>query len=531
MNTPHRFRSCLAPCIDRFLTHHRALGKRFNSAESALRLFDRYLTENDVDSPSSIAPALIEGFLRSRPRSGSRSYNHLLNVLQRLFRWLVAQEVLPSSPVRTRPRRETQHRTPFLFEPAQAERLLAVAANLDDGPRACRRGPSYRMMFALMYGLGLRVGEVSRLRREDLDLERQCLHIAGTKFGKSRLVPFGPRMCRALRSYLQQHDRGRYLLPHDPLFSRRRTVVVRSEPRALAGHSASSCLNSAFVFPLASRPHACIACANPSRYRTASEPYQTGCLLAAAQDVPAATRRLRDIEHRCIPWHFLFDRSTYSRSAPLRGHESTFGSHPTLIKCSGNKGAGQVDRVEITLTKGQILLYADHYGDVADDKRVARRLSVAAGRGYLTLDDLENVSRWKSPRRMALVANNREADVRETTSVSLAARSERLRIGALRSLHGIEWPRASAILHFVFPERYPILDVRAMRTVGGPANGYTFEVWEEYARLCRQKAAQCGVTLRQLDRALWTFDRDRYLEGLAGEGMATKGGDGCRIGT
>lgn len=219
MNTPHRFRSCLAPCIDRFLTHHRALGKRFNSAESALRLFDRYLTENDVDSPSSIAPALIEGFLRSRPRSGSRSYNHLLNVLQRLFRWLVAQEVLPSSPVRTRPRRETQHRTPFLFEPAQAERLLAVAANLDDGPRACRRGPSYRMMFALMYGLGLRVGEVSRLRREDLDLERQCLHIAGTKFGKSRLVPFGPRMCRALRSYLQQHDRGRYLLPHDPLFS------------------------------------------------------------------------------------------------------------------------------------------------------------------------------------------------------------------------------------------------------------------------------------------------------------------------
>ena len=75
------------------------------------------------------------------------------------------------------------------------------------------------MIFALMYALGLRVGEVSRLRREDLDLERRCLHIAGTKFGKSRLVPFGQRVADALRGHLEQHERGRRLSPDDPLFS------------------------------------------------------------------------------------------------------------------------------------------------------------------------------------------------------------------------------------------------------------------------------------------------------------------------
>ena len=219
MNAPSVLRSVLAPHIDRFLTHHRALGKRFDTEESALRLFDRFLVEMDVGVPDRISPGVIESFLNSRPRSGARSYNHLLNVLQRLFRWLVVQEELAASPVQARPRRNPRQRVPFLFEPAQIERLLAAAANLRDAPGAYGRGRTYRTIFALMYSLGLRVGEISRLRREHLDREDQCLLIDGTKFGKTRLVPFGPRMGHALRRYLQEHERGRQLSAADPLFS------------------------------------------------------------------------------------------------------------------------------------------------------------------------------------------------------------------------------------------------------------------------------------------------------------------------
>ncbi|MYD95857.1 MAG: hypothetical protein F4X98_00535 [Gammaproteobacteria bacterium] len=169
-------------------------------------------------------------------------------------------------------------------------------------------------------------------------------------------------------------------------------------------------------------------------------------------------------------------------------------------------------KIKIALTKRDVVHYSaryELYEDVSEDERVARRLSIAAERGHLDLEDLRQVARWKSPRRMSLVEGNGEPDVREASRVSFTAKSERLRIGALRVLEGIEWPRASAILHFVFPEHYPILDVRAMRTVDGPLNSYTFRIWAEYTRLCRQKAAEYGVTLRQLDRALWTFDRAR----------------------
>jgi integrase-like protein len=73
---------------------------------------------------------------------------------------------------------------------------------LPDTSNAPLRGHTYRTMFALLYGLGLRVGEVSRLCGGDVDLNRQLLVIRDTKFSKSRLVPFGPRIGQLLEDYL-----------------------------------------------------------------------------------------------------------------------------------------------------------------------------------------------------------------------------------------------------------------------------------------------------------------------------------------
>ena len=70
------------------------------------------------------------------------------------------------------------------------------------------------------YELGLRVSEVSRLTRSDVDLSRQLLVIRRTKFGKSRLVPFGPRMAARLTSYISRKEEKVGTLPADrPAFS------------------------------------------------------------------------------------------------------------------------------------------------------------------------------------------------------------------------------------------------------------------------------------------------------------------------
>lgn len=219
-----RFESALASEMAAFVEAKRALGRRYANEERALRLFDRFLVHARVQSLAEITPDVADAFLASRSRANARSYNELLGVIRRLFAWLVRQERLDRSPVRAKPRRQTAARIPCILDPAAAGRLLALAVALPDRSTAPLRGPTYHTIFALLYGLGLRVGEVSRLRHADVDFGRALLVIRDTKFGKSRLVPFGPRLAHLIRGYIEL--RGPALSGDAPLFSftRRRAV-------------------------------------------------------------------------------------------------------------------------------------------------------------------------------------------------------------------------------------------------------------------------------------------------------------------
>ena len=190
------FQSPLGPGIAAFLAHKRALGCLFRVEEMSLRLVDRFLVEQRIASLTAVTPDVVDAFLASRPRQAPRSYNHLRGTLARLFDWLAARDLFGPSPVRAKPRRSTRSRLPFLFDDTTARRLLDVASQLPDHGDAVLRGPTYRVIFTLLYGLGLRVGEVARLCVGDVDLTRALLVVRQTKFYKSRLVPFGPGSTR-----------------------------------------------------------------------------------------------------------------------------------------------------------------------------------------------------------------------------------------------------------------------------------------------------------------------------------------------
>ena len=197
------FHSPLAEGIQAFLAYKRALGESFLTEEYALRALDAFLVQRQAHSTKDMTPQLIESFLASRPRKRPRSYNHLISVVRRLFHWLVIQSYLDQFPLYLQTRQETSQRMPFLFTPAMTRELLACAGKLQDSRNIALRGPTYRTIFALLYGLGLRVGEVCRLSVSDLDIEKSLLVIQQTKFYKRRLVPFGPRMKVLLEEYLE----------------------------------------------------------------------------------------------------------------------------------------------------------------------------------------------------------------------------------------------------------------------------------------------------------------------------------------
>jgi len=78
-------------------------------------------------------------------------------------------------------------------------------------------------------------------------------------------------------------------------------------------------------------------------------------------------------------------------------------------------------------------------------------------------------------------------------------------------LSGVGWPMASVILHWCHADPYPILDFRALWSLGlDPLPPYDFDLWRAYTGHCRGLAA-AGVTMRDLDRALWQYSKEKQV--------------------
>ena len=210
--------SALAQPIADFLHYKQALNKKYQTETLALRLFDRYLFEQSITGWQAVTSSVIDAFMASRSRHRPRSYNHLLGVLRRFFDWAILQRWINQNPVVERSKRETGKRLPYLFDLTMAQRLLAVASHLPDTPKGPQRALVYETVFALLYGLGLRVGEVARLTVGDVDFTRNVLCIRETKFSKNRWVPFGPNMANRLGRYCDLRY-GETAASQTPLFS------------------------------------------------------------------------------------------------------------------------------------------------------------------------------------------------------------------------------------------------------------------------------------------------------------------------
>ncbi len=130
-------------------------------------------------------------------------------------------------------------------------------------------------------------------------------------------------------------------------------------------------------------------------------------------------------------------------------------------------------------------------------------------RGYFTKQEFLKVCAWKTVRSKSRVDQNSESDIAAITKVCLSTDNERLRIGALLLLDGVQFPTASVVLHFFHRDPYPILDFRALEALGvDKTPTYTFDFWNAYVTHTRTLAEQHDVDMRTLDKALWQWSKN-----------------------
>jgi len=151
-------------------------------------------------------------------------------------------------------------------------------------------------------------------------------------------------------------------------------------------------------------------------------------------------------------------------------------------------------------------------------EKAAFEAGAAIRGGDYSLGNLETVVRWKSERVLHYLVANSEAMIRKVLAVAASPETPvREAVEALTSLRGIDLPIASAILAAIAPERYNVLDFRALEALGHARHNVEF--YAEFVAFCRRLAEQGLVepqkelpgptALHALDRALWEWSRER----------------------
>ena len=134
--------------------------------------------------------------------------------------------------------------------------------------------------------------------------------------------------------------------------------------------------------------------------------------------------------------------------------------------------------------------------------------------GDYSLANLEAIVRWKSERVVHYLIGNSNEKIRHVLAIAASPEaSTEAAVNALLELHGVDLPVASAILAAIFPERYTVLDYRALEALGHARHDIHF--YEEYLAFCKRLADSNIVKpqselpgptpLHTLDRALWEW--------------------------
>ena len=153
--------------------------------------------------------------------------------------------------------------------------------------------------------------------------------------------------------------------------------------------------------------------------------------------------------------------------------------------------------------------WANKYDYSENEKELIKLIPKIRKKGYLSKTELKKVAYWKSPRVSGHIDKNDPAFVKEITKFSLNTKIEQARIEPLTLLSGVSWPVSSVILHFFHKAKYPILDFRALWSVGLEVpSQYTFDFWWEYVQFCRNISKKTKISMRKLDMALWQYSKE-----------------------
>jgi integrase len=203
----------LAVDAQEFLAFKRAMGIGYRRAEFVLNSFVRFVGERYGERPVQLQQAVTLWATRIEGRKAVTVGNEFGVVRQLcLFRRRTdPRAFVPEHAVA--PVKESAF-SPYIFS---REEVLALIEEATRHEGRSMWGAMLRALSLVLYCTGMRLGEATRLRIEDVDLRRNVLTVERSK-GRSRILPIRDDLASELRQYLRHRDevlaaRGRDVSP------------------------------------------------------------------------------------------------------------------------------------------------------------------------------------------------------------------------------------------------------------------------------------------------------------------------------
>jgi len=136
----------------------------------------------------------------------------------------------------------------------------------------------------------------------------------------------------------------------------------------------------------------------------------------------------------------------------------------------------------------------------------------AKRRGYYKKNEFRSVCFWKiGPRKINKWTNNSEKDIVEITKKALKQPDTEKAIKILEELSGVGRGIASTLLHFGHENPFPIIDKYAIfAAYKEKLNYYSYKLWDQYVKDCREFAEKRKIEMRILDKALWVYGKEKW---------------------
>ncbi|MYE81024.1 MAG: tyrosine-type recombinase/integrase [Gammaproteobacteria bacterium] len=194
------FQSPLAPLMVEFVRERRAIGYRYEKGAAVLMRFDRFLAR-EAPHDDTLSRSATRKWLAKGPHESGGTQQARLGVVRQFAQFLCRLGHPAYVPDGSLAAKYDRAFPPRVLTHAEVARLLREADGLTPTAYSPHRHLVMPEVFRLLYGCGLRVGEVVKLRVADVDLDRGVLTVRDGKFGKDRLVPPALPLVMRLRSY------------------------------------------------------------------------------------------------------------------------------------------------------------------------------------------------------------------------------------------------------------------------------------------------------------------------------------------